>query len=126
MRRLVLDARLFLEWFAPEGAGRSMRREYEAGALAVAAPRSLPADVLGLLAGREGWPLERLPEVAAQLDRLAFELHEPTSGSLARWISRGLPPDRAAYPALAADLDLRIATADPELARVASSLATEP
>jgi predicted nucleic acid-binding protein len=122
VRRLVLDARLFLAWFEPEGAGGAMRREYEAGSLTIVAPRTFRADVLALLARRDGWPADRLPSVATQLDLLRFDFGEPTTASLARWIARGLAADRAAYPALAADLDLDLATEDPELRRIATTL----
>jgi predicted nucleic acid-binding protein len=122
VRRLVLDAPLFLAWFEPDGAGQSLRREYEAGSLTVVAPRTFRADVLALLARRDGWPADRLPSVATELDRLRFDLREPATASLATWIARGLGADRAAYPALATDLDLRLATDDPELRRIASSL----
>jgi predicted nucleic acid-binding protein len=45
---------------------------------------------------------------------------------VARYVGRGLPAHRAAYPALAAGLDLRLHTLDAELARVAGALAATP
>jgi predicted nucleic acid-binding protein len=124
VRRIVLDAPLLLTWFGSDGGGRDMRRAYEAGSVAVVAPRSLPADVLALLARRDGWSGARLASAAAQLDLLGFDLRQPTATGLATWLARGLPVDRAAYPALAAELELPLATSDPELARIAGPLVT--
>lgn len=125
MRQIVLDAPLLLTWFAPDGDGRELRREYEAGSLTIVAPRSLPADVLALVARARGSSSRRLAAVADQLDRLGFDLRQPTTASLAAWLAEGLTADRAAYPALAASLDLRLATNDPDLARVAAPLVLE-
>lgn len=122
MKRLVLDAASFLDWFAPDGSGRALRAQYEAGSLAILAPRSFPADVLGLLARREPWPTEGLQSIAAEIDLVGFELRDPATTDLATWIANGLRPDRAAYPALASTLGLRLATNDPDLARVAAAL----
>lgn len=126
MRRLVIDAPLLLSWFSPNGAGRALRTEYEAGDLAVVAPVGLPADVLELIARRGAASADRLGRIAMELDRLGFELRSPRIGSLSAWLAKGLPANRAAYPALAATLDLRLATNDPELARIAAGLVVRP
>ena len=125
MRQVVLDAPLLLSWFVPDGDGRELRREYEAGTLTIVAPRSLPADLLALVARGGGSSPDLLAAAAEQLDRLGFDLRQPTAGSLAPWIALGLGADRAAYPALAASLDVRLATNDPELARIAAPLLVE-
>lgn len=124
MRRLVIDAEMLLGWFAADGAGRELRDEYEAGALTVVAPRGIVADALALLARRPGWTPERLERAAVELGRLGIEVHDPPAGELARWIARGLSADRAAYAAVAAVLDLRLATDDPTLRETAATLAT--
>lgn len=122
MRRLVIDAGTLLAWFEPDGEGRRLRTDYEAGQLAVVAPSSIVTDVLARLAERPGWTAERLERVANELVRLGLELHEPPIAAVALWLARGLDPARAAYPALAASLDLRLATADDELRNVAAPL----
>lgn len=126
MRRIVIDAPLLLSWFARDGEGRPLRAEYEAGRLAIVAPAALPADIIGLVARRDELPADRLVRIAAELERLGFELRQPAPASVATWVARGLNPDRAAYPALAASLDLNLATNDPELRRVAGPLASAP
>lgn len=126
MRRLVVDAPLLLSWFSPNGAGRALRAEYEAGDLAIVAPTALPADMLELIARRGHASADRLGRIAMELDRLGFELRPPMTGSLSTWLAKGLPAHRAAYPALAATLDLRLATNDPELARIAAPLVVGP
>lgn len=122
MKRLVVDAGTLLAWFDAEGSGRAMRAEYEAGELTVVAPRTIIADAIGLLARRPGWTAERLERAATELQRLGLELHDPPVAELARYVARGLPADRAAYAALAASLDLRLATADADLRRAAEEV----
>jgi predicted nucleic acid-binding protein len=91
----------------------------------VVAPRAIVADALGRLARRPGWTADRLERVAVELGRLGLELHEPPVADLARFVARGLPADRAAYPALAASLDLRLETDDDELRAAAAALVAE-
>lgn len=122
MRRVVIDAPTLLSWFDAGGEGRELRMEYEAGTLVVVAPRTIVADALALLARRPHWSVERLHRAALELGRLGFELRDPPSSELARYLAAGLPADRAAYAALAAGLDLRLATSDPALAEAAAPL----
>lgn len=121
MKRLVVDAGVIASWFRAEGNGRSLRREYETGGLAVIGPRQLPVDILAELAGEHGLEPERLGPVALELARLGFELQEPPLSGMSRWIGRGLPAHRAAYVALADDLDLALVTDDEELHRLTSA-----
>jgi len=118
VNRLVVDAPVIASWFDPDGDGRSLRGDYEAGGLAVIGPRHLPQDVLAELAREHGLEPERLGPVAVEVARLRFELQEPSLGGMARWIGRGLPAHRAAYVALAHDLDLALVTDDDELHRL--------
>jgi len=122
MRRIVVDDGTLLSWFETDGAGRSMRAEYEAGQLTVVAPRTIVADVIGRLAQRAGWTSQRLERAAAELQRIRLELQDPPVAELARYVARGLPADRAAYAALAAALDLRLVTADRRLRDTAAAL----
>ena len=122
MRRIVIDDGTLLSWFDTAAAGRSMRAEYEAGQLTVVAPRTIVADAIGRLAQRPGWTGERLERAAAELQRLRLELQDPPVAELARYVARGLPADRAAYAALAAELDLRLVTADSRLRDTAAPL----
>jgi predicted nucleic acid-binding protein len=122
MRRVVLDAGALLTWFEPDGAHRAVRAEYEAGTLSVIGPRHLVGDTLGALASREGLPAERLARVGAELHRLGLQLQDPPVSELATWLAKGLPADRAAYPALASSLEVPLVTDDPELRRAAAGL----
>lgn len=122
MRRLVIDAGTLLTWFDAGGGGRSMRAEYEAGQLTVAAPRTIVADAVALLAQRPGWNAQRLERAATELQRLGIELHDPPVAQHARWVAKGLGADRAAYPALAESLDLPLVTDEAALREVAAPL----
>ena len=114
MKRLVVDAGVIASWFRPDGSGRALRAEYEAGTLTVIGPPQLPDDVLDHLGSVGSEPLAR---IGAELRRLGFELQRPPVAELAAWVSRGLPSHRAAYAALATSLDLSLATEDPALLR---------
>jgi predicted nucleic acid-binding protein len=122
MKRAVIDAATLLTWFDPDGTGRTMRTEYEAGELVVVAPRTIVADAIGLLAERPGWSAERLERAATELGRLGVELHDPPNPELARYVATGLPANLAAYPALAASLDLPLTAADERLREAAGAL----
>ena len=118
----MLDVGVLLSWFEADGSGRQMREEYEAGQIAVVAPRTIVADALARLASRPGWTAERLERAAVELGRIGLELREPPVAGVARYIARGLPADRAAYPALAAAADLRLQTDDLRLRQAAGPL----
>jgi predicted nucleic acid-binding protein len=122
VRRVVLDVGVLLSWFDADGPGRTIRAEYEAGQLTVVAPRTIVADALGVLAHRPGWAADRLERAATELGRLGLELRDPPVADVARYVARGLPADRAAYPALAAALDLRLETNDPRLRSAAGAI----
>ena len=121
MRRVVVDAGVILGWFEAESPHRSLRAEYEAGTLAAIGPRGLIAEVLGTLTQR-GVPPERLARVADELQRIGLQLQDPPMPELATWLTRGLAPHRAAYPALAASLEVPLVTDDPELRRLAAGV----
>ena len=120
MRRVVVDAGVIPGWFDPHSPHRALRSEYETGMLAILAPRHLIGDVLALIADRV--PAERLPGVGAELGRLGFQIQDPPLPTLAAWIARGLPADRAAYAALAAGLELPLVTDDEELRRLTATV----
>jgi hypothetical protein len=121
MRRVVVDDGVLLGWFDATGPHRTLRAEYEAGTLAVIGPRGLIADVLGALAG-QGVPPDALARIGAELQRIGLQLQDPPMESLAAWLAKGLAPGRAAYPALAASLEVPLVTDDPELRRVAATV----
>ena len=121
MRRVVVDAGALLGWFDASSPHRALRAEYEAGTLAVIGPRGLIADALGTLADR-GTPPDRLAHIGAELQRIGLHLQDPPMEALASWLAKGLPSGRAAYPALAASLEIPLVTDDPELHRVASGI----
>lgn len=117
----MVDPGVLLAWFDAGSPHRSLRAEYEAGALAVIGPRGLVAEVLGTLAER-GVSAERLARVGAELHRVGLQLQDPPMPELAAWLAKGLAPHRAAYPALAASLAVPLVTDDPELRRVAGTV----
>jgi predicted nucleic acid-binding protein len=124
VRRVVLDAGALLDWFGPPGRRSTLRDEYERGVLVVVAPPTIVADAVALIARRTGWAADRLARIAAELGRLRFELRDPEPTEQARFIAAGLAADRAAYPALAAQLDLRLVTPDEALRATAGPLVT--
>lgn len=123
MKRVFLDASGLLAWFAADGRGRTMRSEYEQGVLRVVAHRRIDMQVLAALTASGQWPADSLVRVAAEVDRLEFELHEPPIDEVAAWMARGLTADQAGNAALASTLDLRLITDDPELLRRAGTVA---
>ena len=122
MKRIVIDPAALLTWFGGDGPHRSLRAEYEVGALTVLAPRHLVADVLGELALRDDPAPDRLARIAGELQRLGIQLQDPPVAELAAWLAEGLDPRRAAYAALATSLDVPLAAADADLRRSASDL----
>ncbi len=123
MKRLVADATALARWF---GGDSPLRAEYEAGSLIVVGPTHLPHDLLGELVARSGADADIASRLAREIAQLRFELRDPPTAELATWIARGVDPRRAAYAALASDLDLRLATADPVLRETAATLLSEP
>ena len=121
MRRVVVDAGVLLGWFDPASPHRALRAEYEAGTLTVIAPRGLIAEALGIMAER-GVAQETLARIGAELHRIGLQLQDPPMEALATWLGKGLPAGRAAYPALAANLEIPLVTDDPELRRVAAGI----
>lgn len=121
MRRVVIDAGVLLGWFDATSPHRSLRAEYEAGTLAVIAPRGLVAESLGMLA-EQGVPQESLARVGAELERIGLQLQDPPVEALAAWLAKGLAPGRAVYPALATSLEIPLVTDDPELRHAASGI----
>ena len=119
-----MDAGAILSWFEPDSPRRGLRAEYEAGGLMVIGPRHLLTDILGLLASERRFEADRLTAVAAELDRIGFELVDPPIAELAPWLAKGLPAHRAAYPALAVAHELPLVTDHPELRRVAGIVLT--
>ena len=127
MRRVVLDSAIVLGWFTgARGPTQVLRTEYEQGALAVVAPRSLLAEILEATARSPGWSADRLASLAGELERLGFELRDPPASELAAWLSRGLSGPAAAYAALASALEVPLVTADEELLRKAATVAQRP
>ncbi len=122
MRRVVVDAGALLGWFDAASPHRTLRTEYEAGTLAVIAPRGLVADALGILAERGDVPPDRLARIGAELQRIGLQLQDPPVPELTAWLAKGLAPHRAAYPALAATLEIPLVTDDRELRRIAAGI----
>jgi len=126
MRRIVIDPSGLLTWFDGAAGGRSLRSEYEQGLLGVISHRDLTAHTLDALAASRQLPTDHLVRVAAEVDRLGFELREPSVVELSSWLERGLSVDQAGYAALATSLDLRLVTADQMMLRIAATVARSP
>ena len=123
MRRAVLDPSALLTWFDRGDAPGPTRLEYEQGLLGVVAPRELATHVLGALTTTGEWQPDQLVRIAAELDRLGFELRDPPLDEVAGWLARGLSTSQAPYAALASSLDLPLMTADPEMLLRAATVA---
>lgn len=121
MRRVVVDTGVILGWFTPDSPHRRLRAEYEGGTLTVIGTRGLLGEVLGSLAER-GVPPDRLAHIAIELPHIGLQLQDPPIPELATWLGKGLAPHRAAYPALAASLEVPLVTDDPELRRIAAAV----
>lgn len=129
MTETVLDASVVLKWFRGEderhlAAARSLRAEFEAGALAVLAPPLLRLELVNVAARRWGWGEEALEALAAALEQVGFQFAEPELGRVARWAARGLTAYDAAYVALAEAEAIRLITDDDLIVAVAPAVAT--
>ncbi|MEO5985763.1 MAG: PIN domain-containing protein [Candidatus Limnocylindria bacterium] len=120
MRRVVLDASAFLAWFGPQ-AVRRLRDEYEAGSLEVVVSSGFSAAVLEA-AARLGWDPDRLRALAPLTARVPFDVREPRTDELVRWLGRGLSGPQAGSAAVAEALGIPLVSGDAELARTAASL----
>lgn len=118
MRRVVLESAAFLAWFEP-GAARTTRQEYETGAMRVHVPHQFPGEVLELAAAR-GVSIDGIRRLAAEIDRIGFDVHDAPTAELAAWLARGVGSKHAHYAALAASLDVPLVTTDQELLRAAA------
>jgi hypothetical protein len=121
MRALVADPATLADWFTEDAA--PLRAEYEAGSLRLVEPRSVAADLVAELAVRTGASPEVLGAIAEEVDRLGFELRDPATRDIARWVASGLDARRAAYAAVAEADDLPLATMEDDLRRTLGSRA---
>jgi hypothetical protein len=121
VRALVADPATLADWFTEDAA--PLRAEYEAGSLRLVEPRSVAADLVAELAVRTGASSEVLGAIAEEVDRLGFELRDPATRDIARWVASGLDARRAAYAAVAEADDLPLATMEDDLRRTLGSRA---
>lgn len=120
-----MDGSVLLRWFAGErdqGQARSLRAEYEAGALSVVVPGVMVLEVLDATARATGWAQDRLAILARDLESLGLEVREPLAGELAFWIARGLSGQESAYAALASGEGIPLVTEDERLLRIAAAV----
>jgi predicted nucleic acid-binding protein len=128
VRDRVLDSSVVVKWFRAEGerhisAARSLRAEFESGALMIFAPRLLQLEILNAAGRRWRWSEAELLTLAETLDQLNFEIIEPEASRVALWIARGLTAYDAAYLAVSEQGGLRLVTDDEGILAVAGSLA---
>ncbi len=128
MSEVVLDASVVLKWFREEGErhlepSRSLRAEFEAGALIVIAPTLLPLEIINVAGRRWRWPETAVVELADALDEVGFELLEPELSRVAQWTGRGLTSYDATYVAVAEASGAALITDDDLIARVADEVA---
>ena len=134
MTEYVLDASVVLKWFHSKGehhvnTARSLRSNFETGALLLFAPPLLKLEIVNVAARRWGLGESGLIELAANLDELGLEFVEPELTRVARWTAAGLTAYDAAYVAVAEAGGIKLVTDDqlivataPEIAELLSDL----
>jgi predicted nucleic acid-binding protein len=128
LNELVLDASVVLKWFADEGEmgfeqARTVRGQYEAGALLVAVPSLMFLELLNIAGRRWSWDEPQLLELAGALDDLGFDVAEPELRSVAAWTARGLTAYDSTYVALAEERGVQVLTDDQQVLDLAPDLA---
>ena len=129
MTEVVLDASVVLKWFRADGEGhlepaRSLRRDFEAGQLAVLAPPLLRLEIVNVAGRRWHWDEQALVDLATSLEELGFEYEEPELEQVASWTARGLTAYDASYVALAEARATTLITDDDLIVTVAGAFAT--
>jgi predicted nucleic acid-binding protein len=119
VRRVVLDAEAFLDWFA---GSDDLRAEYEAGSLAVVVPPQFSVMVLEAVAARQGASPVRLARLADLVERVGFVPQDPPVELVAARLAAGWKLAHAQYAALSDALGIPLVAADEELRRRASAL----
>jgi predicted nucleic acid-binding protein len=114
---VVLDASVVVKWFRAAGerhveAARALRLAFEAGELIVFAPPLLRLEIVNVAGRRWRWGQSALVDLAAALDDLGFELHEPDLARVAYWTAHGLTAYDGAYVAVAEATETRLVTDD--------------
>ena len=120
MKRVVLHASAFADWFSEDDL-TGLRLEFEEGHLEVVVPRSLVVDTMAILAAR-GWSADRIERAGSEFPRLGFTVIDAPSAELAFWLVRGLSASAAGYAALASWLNIPIAVTDPDVKLVLRTL----
>ncbi len=126
MTELVLDASVVLKWFHSQDEpnveqARSVRAQFETGALSAFAPSLLWLEVVNVAARRWKWGKPQLEELATTLPNLGFELFEPALSAVARWTATGLTAYDAAYVAIAEQTGAKLLTDDEEIVSLAQA-----
>ena len=125
---LVLDASVVLKWFSTTGEqhlrqARALRAQFGRGELLITVPSLLFLELLNTAARRWRWDHPRLERLATSLNRIGFEVREPSLSAIARWAGRGLTAYDACYVALAEERQAVVITADDNMLAIAGTLA---
>jgi predicted nucleic acid-binding protein len=125
---VVLDASVVIKWWRADGEGhvdeaRGLRAEFEAGDLAVVAPRLLFIEILNAFGRRWRWAEPELVALAEALGSLGIEVEDPDLASVAVWTARGLTAYDASYVALAESRGLDLVTDDAAILTTVPNLA---
>jgi predicted nucleic acid-binding protein len=125
---VVLDASVVIKWWRADGEGhveeaRSLRAAFEAGDLAVVAPRLLFIEILNAFGRRWRWAQPDLLALAEALGSLGIEVEDPELTSVAGWTARGLTAYDASYVALAEGRGIDLVTDDAAILRAVPDLA---
>jgi predicted nucleic acid-binding protein len=129
MKRAVLDASVIVKWFQANGEphadnARALRKQFEAGALAVVVPALMPLELLNVAGRRWRWKRADLLAMADLMETLPFDLRNPPLRGVAAWTARGLSAYDACYVAVAESETIQLITDDAAILDIASPRAT--
>ena len=118
----MIDASVVLKWFREEEGtveALALRAACESGDVDVAVPHLLGLEVINVAGRSWGWDAEALDGLAETLDAMPWQVVDPATPRVARWVAAGLSAYDATYVALAEQTGRRVVTTDAQMLGVA-------